>query len=157
MFDISAGMTNFILTSAGSTPTILAWTGILSALLLIFVFVSKLGEWILPKPKETRLANFLPFDHLDEDGATIHLHTGGLARVYEVKGADTTLLLPEDRISLMESRKRWIDSMAELEVVSRIITIREKVVLEEKDAFQDNKLLKAVSEKWMESLHPPKF
>ena len=143
----------YILTVAGSTPTILAVIGVLAATLLIFVFISKIGEWILPRPKETRLANFLPFEYLDEDGATIHLHTGGLARVYEVTGADTTLLLPEDRLALMEARKRWVDSTSELEVVSRIITIREKVELQEDEAFQDNKLLRAISEKWMESLH----
>ncbi|MGN0919386.1 MAG: hypothetical protein ACI4OR_01305 [Alphaproteobacteria bacterium] len=153
MLNINANVTDFILQTAGSTPTILATIGILSAVLLTFVFVTKLGEWVLPKPKETRLADFLPFDRLDEDGATIHLHTGGMARVYEVKGVDTTLLLPEDRIALMDARKRWIDSMAELEVTSRLITIREKVALSETEAFQDNKLLKAVSEKWMESLH----
>ncbi|MBR6232000.1 MAG: hypothetical protein IKQ99_02755, partial [Alphaproteobacteria bacterium] len=143
----------YILTVAGATPTILAVIGILAAMLLTFVFVSKIGEWILPRPKETRLANFLPFERLDEDGATIHLHTGGLARVFEVTGADTTLLLPEDRLSLMEARKRWVDAMSELEVVSRIVTIRERVDLGEEEITQDNKLLREVSEKWMESLH----
>ena len=153
MFEMNAGIADYILKTAGNSSMLLAAVGILSAILLVFVFVSKLGEWILPKPEETRLAHFLPFESLDDDGATIHLHTGGLARVYEVKGADTTLLLPEDRVTLVDARKRWVDAMAELEVVSRMITLREKVELHEKAAFRDNKLLKAVSERWMESLH----
>jgi len=151
--NIDAGIIDYIVTTAGASSTAIAVLGVLSAIFLIFVFVTKLGEWVLPKPVETRLANFLPFDYLDEDGATIHLHNGGLARVFEVKGADTTLLLPEDRETLMEARKRWIDSMVELEVIARVVTIRERVELKEPEAYQDNKLLKAVAETWMESLH----
>ncbi len=151
--NIDAGITDFIITAASANSTFIAVIGVLAAIFLIFVFITKVGEWILPKPVETRLANFLPFDYLDEDGATIHLHNGGLARVFEVKGADTTLIMPEDRESLMEARKRWIDSMVELEVVARVVTIREKVDLKEPEAYQDNKLLKAVAGLWMENLH----
>lgn len=148
-----AGVFSMLAQSASSFSTLVAIFGVGAAMLIMAVFVTKLGDIILPKPKETRVSDFLPFSKLDEDGATIHMRNGSLARVFEVKGADTTLLMPEDRIQLAEARKRWIDSMAELEVVSRVITIRERVPLFEKEAFRDSKLLRTISELWLRALH----
>ena len=148
-----AGVFSMLAQSASSFSTLVAIFGVGAAMLIMAVFVTKLGDIILPKPKETRVSDFLPFSKLDEDGATIHMRNGSLARVFEVKGADTTLLMLEDRIQLAEARKRWIDSMAELEVVSRVITIRERVPLFEKEAFRDSKLLRTISELWLRALH----
>lgn len=147
------GVFSMLAQSASSFSTLVAIFGVGAAMLIMAVFVTKLGDMILPKPKETRVSDFLPFSKLDEDGATIHMRNGSLARVFEVKGADTTLLMPEDRIQLAEARKRWIDSMAELEIVSRVITVRERVPLSEQKAFRDSKLLRTISELWLRSLH----
>lgn len=148
-----AGVFSMLAQSASSFSTLVAIFGVGAAMLIMAVFVTKLGDMILPKPKETRVSDFLPFSKLDEDGATIHMRNGSLARVFEIKGADTTLLMPEDRAQLAEARKRWIDSMAELEIVSRVITIRERVPLFEKEAFRDSKLLRTISELWLRALH----
>ncbi len=150
---VDMGVMDMLLQSASSFSTIVAVIGVLAAMLIMSVFVTKLGDIILPKPRETRVSDFLPFSRLDEDGATIHLRNNSLARVFEVKGADTTLLLPEERAALADARKQWIDSMAELEIVSRVITIREKVPLHEDKLYKDSKLLQAISTRWIESLH----
>ncbi len=150
---VDMGVMDMLLQSASSFSTIVAVIGVLAAMLIMSVFVTKLGDIILPKPRETRVSDFLPFSRLDEDGATIHLRNNSLARVFEVKGADTTLLLPEERAALADARKQWIDSMAELEIVSRVITIREKVPLHEEKLYKDSKLLQAISTRWIESLH----
>lgn len=139
--------------SASSLSTVVMIFGILAAMLIASVFVTKIGNVILPKPRETRVSDFLPFSRLNEDGKTIHLRNGSLCRVFEVKGADTTLILPEERAVYADARKRWIDSMAELEVVSRVITLREKVPLYEENTYRDAPLLQAISTKWLDSLH----
>lgn len=144
---------DFLAQGASSFSTLVALIGVLGAMFIMSVFVTKLGDMILPKPKETRVSDFLPFSRLDEDGATIHLRNGSLARVFEITGADTTLLTASERFALMNARKQWIDSMASLEVVSRVITIRERVSLNEDGEHKDSKLLKQVSQKWMESMH----
>ena len=97
MNTLDANTFSFILQSAGSASTLLAVIGGLGMILLAFALISKIGEWILPKPMETKLSDFLPFESIDADGATIHLRNGALARVFEIKGLDVTLLLPEDR------------------------------------------------------------
>ncbi len=137
---------------AGSMSTIVAILGVVGAMLIMAVFVTKLGDIILPKPVETRVSDFLPFSKLDADGATIHMRDGSLSRVFEIKGVDTTLLLPEERFALANARKQWVDSMAQLEVVSRVITVRERVPLNDKGHHRDNQLLRDISRKWMSSL-----
>lgn len=147
------GVFGMLAQSASSFSTILAVLGVLSAMLIMSVFVTRLGDMILPRPNETKVSDFLPFSKLDEDGATIHLRNGSLARVFELKGADITLMTPEERLELAEAKKRWIDSMAELEIVSRVITIRERVPLHEEKLYKDSKMLQKISTTWLDSLH----
>ena len=139
--------------TATSSSTYLMIGCIIAAMLIASIWITKLGDKILPKPKETRVADFLPFSRLDEDGATIHLRNNSLARVLEVEGADTTLVLPEERAAFAAARKQWIDSLAELEIIARVITVRERVPLSEKDAFKNEPLLKTISIRWLDSLH----
>ncbi len=150
---VDAGVFELLNQAATSTSTMIFIIGVISAMMIMSVFVTKLGDIILPKPKETRVSDFLPFSKLDEDGCTIHLRNGSLARVFEIKGADTTLLTGPERIALANARKQWVDSMAQLEVVSRVITIREKVQLNDMGEHRDSKLLRNISNKWMENLH----
>ncbi|MDD3669432.1 MAG: hypothetical protein PHX68_04080 [Alphaproteobacteria bacterium] len=153
MNNIDPGIFEIMVQTATSASTILMLMAVLGFVFLTIVLVTKLADWVLPKPKETQVSDFLPFNRLNEDGATIHLRNGGLARVYEIQGADTTLILPEERAGFMEMRKRWVDAMAELEVVSRIITIRERVDLSEENTYRDEPLLEAISKKWLENLY----
>ena len=139
--------------TAGDWVTILLIICIVGAMIIAATFVTRLADKILPKPKETRVADFLPFNRLDEDGATIHLRNNNMCRVIEVEGADTTLVLPEERQAFAAARKQWVDSMSELEIVSRVITVRELVPLYEKEAFQKEPLLKVISTRWLDSLH----
>ncbi len=150
---IDAGVFDMLNQAATSTSTMIFVIGVIGAMMIMSVFVTKLGDMILPKPKETRVSDFLPFSKLDEDGSTIHLRNGSLARVFEVKGADTTLLTGAERVALANARKQWVDSMAQLEVTSRVITIREKIWLNDMGEHRDSKLLRTISNKWMESLH----
>ncbi len=147
------GIFDMLAQSASSLSTLVALGGVFAAMFIMSAFVTKLGSVILPKPKETRVSDFLPFSRLDQDGATIHLRNGALARVFEVQGADTTLLMPEERAVLAQARKRWIDSMAELEITSRVVTIREKMPLSEKKMYKDDKMLQEISSLWIKNLH----
>ncbi|MGN1091814.1 MAG: hypothetical protein ACI4RJ_04940 [Alphaproteobacteria bacterium] len=130
----------------------IVWFGILTAIAFAAILATKIGEWILPSPKETRVADFLPFSRLDEDGATIHCKDGSLARVYSVSGADTTLILPEERRALMGMRKQWIDTLSELEITARLITIRERIPLKQ-FAPHKNEMLREIASLWMKNLH----
>ena len=97
MNSVNVELFDMILATASSWSTFLLIVCIVGAMVIASTFVTKLADKILPKPKETRVAHFLPFTRLDEDGATIHLRNNSMCRVIEVEGADTTLVLPEER------------------------------------------------------------
>ena len=111
-----------------------------------------MGEIILPRPKETQVADFLPFERLREDGTTIECHDGTLVRVFAVKGADLAMVQPEMREAMLEARKSFIDSLGDLNVVARFITIRELVPLGD-EVRHENKLLAMISDQWDQNLN----
>ena len=94
---------DMLVQTVSSSEVFVAFLGVIAAIAFASLFITKIGEFILPKPQETRVADFLPFSYLDIDGATIHCKNGTLARVFELHGMDITLLLPEERESLMEA------------------------------------------------------
>ena len=115
--------------SLGTGEVLVSLLGIVSAAAFAGLLATKLGEIILPRPKETQVADFLPFERLREDGTTIECHDGTLVRVFAVKGADLAMVQPEMREAMLEARKSFIDSLGDLNVVARFITIRELVPL----------------------------
>ena len=61
MSDLGFSVSSIIAQSASSFSTVIAVFGILAAMLIMSVFVTRLGDIILPKPRETRVSDFLPF------------------------------------------------------------------------------------------------
>jgi hypothetical protein len=72
------------LSSFGSISAILAMFGLG---MLASVFISKRTEWFLPKPVDSRLCDYLPFERLLPDNKTILCSNGSLVRVFKVRGA----------------------------------------------------------------------
>ena len=148
---IETNVLDMVVNTADSLSMWVVIFGVLAAVFFMAILATKFGEWVLPRPRETRVADFLPFSRLDEDGYTIHCKNGSLARVFELRGADTTLLLPEERQALMAMRKQWIDSLSELEVTARLITVRERISLQEYEPHK-NELLREIAARWTRNL-----
>lgn len=138
--------------SLGTGEVLVSLLGIVSAAAFAGLLATKLGEIILPRPKETQVADFLPFERLREDGTTIECHDGTLVRVFAVKGADLAMVQPEMRETMLEARKSFIDSLGDLNVVARFITIRELVPLGD-EVRHENKLLAMISDQWDQNLN----
>jgi type IV secretion/conjugal transfer VirB4 family ATPase len=130
---------------------IIAAIGIISASAFAVLSITKLGEKLLPKPRETRVCDFLPFARLLPDGITIKCKDGSLCRVYRVGGADTAFIMPNQREQLLDSKQQWVDVNNELNVTARVITVREMLPLEE-NAPHDNSLLKRIALQWNRNL-----
>lgn len=114
------------------------------------VFMSDRVNMFLPKPFDTRLVNYLPFERILNDKKTILCQNGTLVRVFKVNGASIAFAKREVIQEFLEDRKKWIDSLSEISVETRIFTIREKIH-SEKIYNNYNKLLKDISEKWNEA------
>ncbi|MBE6458825.1 MAG: hypothetical protein E7010_03315 [Alphaproteobacteria bacterium] len=136
-----------------SGPEVLvAVIGFISAAAFAGFWVTKLGYYVLPQPRESRVSDFLPFDKLLSDGMTIRCYNGSLARVFKVEGIDLAFVTDEKVMSMQESRKAWIDGMSDLQVVCRVITLRERIAMEQEKGEFNNQLLETISEKWADNL-----
>ena len=126
------------------------WSLLISLLalaVLIVVFMSNKVNMFLPKPFDTRLVDYLPFDRILEDKKTILCQNGTLVRVFKISGASIAFAKREVIQEFLEDRKKWIDSLSEISVETRIFTIREKIY-SDKIVNDYNKLLHDISEKW---------
>ncbi len=126
--------------------------GFISAGAFAGFWATKIGRAILPQPYESRVADFLPFNKLMSDGITIRCYNGAFARVFKVEGADLTFVTDEKAMSMLEARKSWIDGMSDLQVVCRVITLRNRIPLDEEQNNFNNPLLEQISNTWRSNL-----
>ena len=80
------------------------------------VFMSDRVNMFLPKPFDTRLVNYLPFERILNDKKTILCQNGTLVRVFKVNGASIAFAKREVIQEFLEDRKKWIDSLSEISV-----------------------------------------
>ena len=135
-----------------SVEVLVAVIGFLSAIAFTALSISKFGNMVLPQPRESRVSDFLPFASLMEDGMTIRCANGSFVRVFRITGMDLGSVTPEKVYSMMEARKAWIDNMSELQVTSRIFTLRELSALENDKGNFNNDILARVSEIWFSGM-----
>jgi hypothetical protein len=83
--------------------------------------VPALSQVILPNPRETRLADLLPFGKVLPDGRTIQCRDGTICQVLEVTGVDDTFLMRavSGKIWLALARKDWVGQHGCLTAVPR--------------------------------------
>ena len=135
-----------------SADALVAAFGIIMAAAISVSLVSKIGTWVLPQPRESRVSDFLPFDSLLSDRMTLRCSHGSYVRVFKIEGVALTSAREETVLSMFEARKAWLDNMADMQVTCRVMTFRERVEMEKnKDDF-GNKWLKIVDDTWRKNL-----
>ncbi len=136
-----------------SDTTLITATGVLLAGLAAAagtaILVPAIARNILPKPKETHLADFLPFEALDRDGRTVLLKDGSFARYYIIGGLDQSFMDIQEGLTTAKKRMNFLDSLSEINVVARIFTIRSKMPIDNSDNFP-NQVAADIASKWNE-------
>ncbi len=131
---------------------LVAIIGFISAASFAGFWATKFGHFILPQPRESRVSDFLPFNKLMADGITIKCYNGSLVRVFRVTGVDLAFANGEKVMSMLEARKSWVDGMSDMQVICRVITLRERIPLEEDRGDFGNSLLEQVSQVWAQNI-----
>jgi type IV secretion/conjugal transfer VirB4 family ATPase len=111
------------------------------------VLVPFVSNRILPKMKETHLADFLPFEGIAPDGQTVMLKNESVARYYYITGKDQAFLTSEEALSAARLRKDFLDGLSELNVVVRIFMMRRKMSLPPSEGFP-NEVARQVADRW---------
>ena len=109
--------------------------------------VPAVARFVLPPPRDTRLADHLPFDRLLPDDRTLSCRDGTLVQCLIVEGKDITFLSAAEREALFRLRKNWLDAMAESGISVRSMLLRERVVPVVHEAF-DQPLLRDLARRW---------
>ena len=135
-----------------SLEVLVAVIGFISAASFMGFWATKLGSLVLPHPRESRVSDFLPFNKIMADGITIRCYNGSYARVFKVDGVDLSFVTEEKVLSMMEARKSWIDNMADLQIICRVITLRNKVPVEGDEGDFGCELLSTISSIWNEGM-----
>lgn len=112
--------------------------------------VPGVARFVLPPPRETRLADHLPFERLLSDNKTIVCRDGTLVQCLRVEGRDSMFLSAPEREALFRVRKNWLDTLAELGITVRILLVRERVDVTRTDDF-DLPLLREFARSWNRS------
>ncbi len=105
---------------------------------------------VLPPPRDTRLADHLPFERLSSDNKTIVCRDGTLVQCLMVEGRDSMFLGAPERDALFRVRKNWLDTLAELGITVRVLLVRERVDVTRTDDF-DLPLLREFARSWNRS------
>lgn len=111
------------------------------------VLVPAVTRRILPKPRETHLSDFLPFEAIDPDGRTILQKNEFHSRYYLVAGLDQSFMEAQEGLSAARNRKEFLDALAEINVVARVFTIRRKMAVPFNEGYP-NPVASEVARKW---------
>lgn len=134
-----------------STGFYVAISGIAAGVLIFaFLIVPAMARIILPPPKDTRLADYLPFAKLLKDGKTLLTRKGTAIQCIEVEGHDSTFLTPGEREAQSLARKNWVDTLSEIGVTIRVFVLREKIDAD-KNSDHINPVLNKIYHAWNKS------
>ncbi|MBR1399152.1 MAG: hypothetical protein IJ564_03125 [Alphaproteobacteria bacterium] len=132
---------------------VVALIGIVAAASFAVLLSTRFSNVVLPQPRESRVSDFLPFAKLLSDGVTIQCRNNAYARVFKLDGVDLSSATNEKVFSMVEARKSWIDDMANMQIICRVITTRERVSLEAEKRDFNNPLLETISDIWFQNMN----
>jgi len=124
--------------------------GIIGISLISSLLILKFKDIFLNKPYDTEIADFIPFENILPDNKTMLCSDGTLVRVLKLDGCQNSLANKKNVAKLFDLKKRFIDSLAEVDIDCRIITIRE---LEENKIKTHHNIpvLKEITDVWMKT------
>lgn len=120
---------------------------ILSGGAIAALTVPQIARFVLPAPKETRLADYLPFDSIEPDGRTVRCRDGSYCQFLSIQGIDQGFTTYTESIALNNTRREFYDALSEHGATIRIYTIRERVDASAPGEYP-NEYAAAVAERW---------
>jgi type IV secretion system protein VirB4 len=148
---VAKGLADILMTSVSPTRMALGLAGMVGGgVAFTALSIPSVARLVLPPPRDTRLADYLPLLRLLPDGRTIVCRDGTLVQCIRVEGRDIMFLSVAERESLFRVRKSWLDALAELGVTARAMLVRHRVSVDTAADFS-TPLLKDLSRAWNRS------
>lgn len=111
---------------------------------------------LMPMPKESRLADFIPFEAMLPDGKTIETKRGDLVRIFSFRGTELQVTNADAHQASFYARRTWLNQLAEKGARVRVFTLR---TMADPHSPQPHPVphLAALAEKWEESFQGNSF
>lgn len=93
----------------------------------VSALVPKVSQFLIPKPKATRLGDHIKFRHMHTDRKTVVCEDGVHALVVNFAGIDLRFNEPGRQRSLNNARQVWIEQLNELGIRARIFFVRDRL------------------------------
>lgn len=122
---------------------------LLSGGAIALLAVPQIAKFVLPAPKETRLADYLPFEAIEPDGRTVRCRDGSYCQFLSVQGVDQGFLTYQESVALNGTRRDFYDALSDHGATVRIYTMRERVEVFSPGEYP-NKYAAAVAGRWNE-------
>lgn len=114
-----------LIMTPGTVGPIIAGVGaLLSTAAAVTVVIPKISSKLMPLPKETRLADFLPFEAMLADGKTLTTKRGDLAQIVRITGAELQVANDNELMGLFTARRTWLTQVSERKARVRVFTVR---------------------------------
>lgn len=114
-----------LLFTPGTIGSVLAGVGaVASAVAAVTLMVPAISRKLMPLPKETRLVDFMPFEHMMPDKKTIVTKRGDLVQIIKVAGAELQVTNENEHMSLFTARRTWLSQISERKARARVFTVR---------------------------------
>jgi len=111
------------------------------------IAVPAISRRIFPKPRETHLSDFLPFESIAPDGRTVLMKNDHVSRYYYIGGIDQSFMGHGEALAAARMRKEFLDGLAELSASARIFTLRREVAIATDYPYR-NPVAQEVADKW---------
>jgi len=109
---------------------------------------NRLQRKLTPSFEEAYLKDTLPFDSVWDDKITLQSKNGVLSRLIKVRGSNTDNLTSDEIHHLFLKRKKWLDELAQMNVLVKVFTTREEITRTLKGTY-DTDVLQSVHNQWM--------
>ena len=144
---MSVDVAAMIMEPATIGPLLAGAGALLSSVAAVTMLVPAVSRKLLPLPKETRLADFLPFERMLSDKTTITTKRGDLVQIVKIAGAELQVTNENEHQGLFLARRTWLSQLAEKGARARVFTVRTAIA---PDALQKhpNPHMASLAEKW---------
>jgi type IV secretion system protein VirB4 len=120
---------------------------VLLFLVVLLLYTNILSNAIFPGFGYKKYSEYLPFAAVLSDNSTIRMRDGSLARVFSVRGVQTSMHDSTEREKLLDLRAQLFNQIRGSGTILRFFSIRDYAGVSDHKEF-DNPVLQKISDKW---------
>ncbi|MDR1207538.1 MAG: hypothetical protein LBK26_03950, partial [Rickettsiales bacterium] len=138
---------NFFVSDGFPITPVLSGAAALLVFVVLLIYSGFLAKIIFPSFGYKKYYEYLPFDSVLTDDATVRLNDGTLVRAFKIEGVQTSLKDAAEKAKLLDLRAQLFNQIKDTGVILRFFTIRDHVS-DKTDYEFDQPTLQRIYNQW---------